>query len=331
MTTDPRPAGVSRSIGQVLATLKGDFPDISISKIRFLESEGLIAPQRAPSGARRYSETDLERLRYVLSVQRDHYLPLKVIKEHLDAIDAGAPPPPVRSLTPVVPGAGEGSTNGSTEPRSTPPVPPAPPKPPVRMTRAVLLEASGLTDAALSELERTQILQPRRGTVYYGRDALTLAIAARRMAEYGIDGRHLRAFKMSADREVGLVEQAIAPHLRRAGGDRDVQAEVTQLVISFHAALVRTAMERGPRRSRARRGSRPGAASRPPLVAAALRSRVGPCVNSMWWASGASSRRTHRWCCCVRWAPPAICPSGSGPVRRPPSRTRRRGSCRRGR
>src|SRR3954453_6082400 len=126
MTTDPRPAGVSRSIGQVLATLKGDFPDISISKIRFLESEGLIAPQRAPSGYRRYSETDLERLRYVLSVQRDHYLPLKVIKEHLDAIDAGAPPPPVRSLTPVVPGTGEGSTNGSAEPRAAPAVPPGP-------------------------------------------------------------------------------------------------------------------------------------------------------------------------------------------------------------
>src|SRR4051812_41097692 len=241
MTTDPRPAGVSRSIGQVLATLKGDFPDISISKIRFLESEGLIAPQRAPSGYRRYSETDLERLRYVLSVQRDHYLPLKVIKEHLDAIDAGAPPPPVSSLTPVVPGTGEGSSNGSTEPRSAAPVPP---KPPVRMTRAALLEASGLTDAALSELERTQILQPRRGTVYYGRDALTLAIAARRMAEYGIDSRHLRAFKMSADREVGLVEQAIAPHLRRSGGARDVRGEAPQLVISFHAALAPPAMER---------------------------------------------------------------------------------------
>jgi hypothetical protein len=112
------------------------------------------------------------------------------------------------------------------------------------MTRADLLEASGLSDAALTELERTQIVQPRRGTVHYGRDALTIAIAARRMAEYGIDGRHLRAFKMSADREVGLVEQAIAPHVRRAGGNRDVQGEVTQLVISFHAALVRTAMER---------------------------------------------------------------------------------------
>jgi DNA-binding transcriptional MerR regulator len=242
-STDPSPAGVSRSIGQVLASLKGDFPDISISKIRFLESEGLIAPQRAPSGYRRYSETDLERLRYVLSVQRDHYLPLKVIKEHLEALDRGVPPPAVPSLTGDGPPPGGGSGNAAAEPRPAA-TPPAPPKLPVRMTRADLLEASGLTDAALSELERTQILQPRRGTVYYGRDALTLAIAAKRMAEYGIDGRHLRAFKMSADREVGLVEQAIAPHVRRAGGNRDVQGEVTQLVISFHAALVRTAMER---------------------------------------------------------------------------------------
>jgi len=244
-STDPGPPGVSRSIGQVLATLKGDFPDISISKIRFLESEGLLAPQRAPSGYRRYRESDLERLRYVLSVQRDHYLPLKVIKEHLEAMDRGAPPPPVRALDPARPAAGESPGGAAGESRSAPAAgPAAAPKLPVRMTRADLLEASGLTDAALGELERTQILQPRRGTVYYGRDALTLAVAARRMAEYGIDGRHLRAFKMSADREVGLVEQAIAPHVRRAGGNRDVQGEVTQLVISFHAALVRTAMER---------------------------------------------------------------------------------------
>ncbi len=242
MSSEPRStSAVSRSIGQVLAALKGDFPDISISKIRFLEAEGLIAPERAPSGYRRYGEHDLERLRYVLAVQRDHYLPLKVIKEHLALMDRGETPPPVPGLERRGPASTEGAA--PAEPRTAPAAPPPPPKPPVRMTRAGLLEASGLTDAALTELERTQIVQPRRGT-YYGRDALTLAIAARRMAEYGIDGRHLRAFKMSADREVGLVEQAIAPHLRRAGGNRDVQGEVTQLVISFHAALVRTAMER---------------------------------------------------------------------------------------
>ena len=241
MSNASESSSVTRSIGQVLAALKGDFPDISISKIRFLESEGLITPERAASGYRRYSQSDLDRLRYVLSVQRDHYLPLRVIKQHLELVDRGEPAPDVPTL------ARGQSTDGSaagSDPRSVPTPPLTPPRAPVRMTRADLLEASGLSDAALTELERTQIVQPRRGTVHYGRDALTLAVAARRMAEYGIDGRHLRAFKMSADREVGLVEQAIAPHIRRAGGNRDVQGEVTQLVISFHAALVRTAMER---------------------------------------------------------------------------------------
>jgi DNA-binding transcriptional MerR regulator len=219
----------TRSIGHVLALLKGDFPDISISKLRFLESEGLVNPRRAPSGYRRYTDADVERLRYVLSVQRSHYLPLKVIREHLEAMDRGQRPPALDS--PLRPEGASGQPSPGT-------------KPPLRLTRQELLEASGLTESALAELERTQILQPKRGSAHYGRDALTLAIAARRLAEYGIDGRHLRAFKISADREVGLVEQAIAPHLRRAGGNKDVSGEVTQLVISFHAALVRTAMER---------------------------------------------------------------------------------------
>lgn len=218
-----------RSIGQVLATLKDEFSDISISKIRFLESEGLISPERAPSGYRRYSPEDVERLRYILSVQKNHYLPLKVIREHLAMMDRGQAPPtmePGRSATPKVATAGK------------------PAQAPLRLTRENLLEASGLTDSALDDLERTQIVSTRRGTAYYGREALTIAIAAKRLAEYGIDTRHLRAFKMSADREVGLVEQAIAPHVRRAKSNKDVAAEVTQLVISFHAALVRTAMDR---------------------------------------------------------------------------------------
>ena len=242
MSNASESSSITRSIGQVLAALKGDFPDISISKIRFLESEGLITPERAASGYRRYSQGDLDRLRYVLSVQRDHYLPLRVIKQHLELVDRGEPAPDVPTLARG--GQADATGGGGGGDARTPTPPQAPPRAPVRMTRADLLEASGLSDAALTELERTQIVQPRRGTVHYGRDALTLAVAARRMAEYGIDGRHLRAFKMSADREVGLVEQAIAPHIRRAGGNHDVQGEVTQLVISFHAALVRTAMER---------------------------------------------------------------------------------------
>ena len=225
----------TRSIGNVLGLLKNEFPDISISKIRFLETEGLISPQRAPSGYRRYTDADVERLRYVLSVQRSHYLPLKVIREHLEAMDRGQPPPALESPFPMAEPPTVASSGQPSQPTA---------RPPVRLSRAELLEASGLTELALAELERNQIVQTRRGSKHYGRDALTLAIAARRLGEYGIDGRHLRAFKISADREVGLVEQAIAPHVRRAGGNKDVSGEVTQLVISFHAALLRTAMER---------------------------------------------------------------------------------------
>ena len=235
---DPRGRVATRSIGQVLAVLRPDFPEISISKIRFLESEGLVSPQRAESGYRRYTDADVERLRYVLAVQREHYVPLKVIRDHLAQIDRGLNPPLLGSVRQP-----ESAEPGGSAAEAAAPTPAAP-KAPLRLSRAELLEASGLTEAALSELERNQIILPRRGTSSYGRDALTLAVAARRLGEYGLDGRHLRAFKMSADREVGLVEQAIAPHVRRAGGNRDVSAEVTQLVISFHAALVRTAMER---------------------------------------------------------------------------------------
>jgi DNA-binding transcriptional MerR regulator len=236
LVAETRLRHATRSIGQVMAILRTEFPDISISKIRFLEAEGLITPQRAPSGYRRYTEGDVERLRYVLAVQRDHYLPLKVIKEHLEQLDRGQSPL-------IVSGQSAPAGSGSAGAGRTGNPPAAAAKQPVRLTRQELLEASGLTESALGELERTQIVATRRGTAHYARDALTLAIAARRLAEYGIDGRHLRVFKLSADREVGLVEQVIAPYVRRTGGNRDVPSDVTQLVISFHAALVRTAME----------------------------------------------------------------------------------------
>ena len=163
-----------RSIGQVLAALKGDFPDISISKIRFLETEGLVTPERAPSGYRRYVESDIERLRYVLTVQRDHYLPLKVIREHLSLIDRGEVPPGRAGLlppgaTPVDPPTGSGAETarracraGAGLPRT--PAPPTPPsRQPLRLSRKDLLEASGLTESALMELERNQHRRARGG------------------------------------------------------------------------------------------------------------------------------------------------------------------------
>lgn len=263
-----------RSIGQVLASLKGDFPEISISKIRFLESEGLLAPQRAPSGYRRYNESDVERLRYILRVQKSHYLPLKVIREHLELMDRGLEPPrlePVRPRPPVdddlVLGGPAPSTTSAPTPtsddggdqRSNAANTDGPsatgkqarqpgqrqPARQIRLSRADLLQASGLTESALAELESIQVLVPRRGSQFYGREALAIAVAARRLAVYGIDSRHLRAFKLAADREIGLVEQAIAPHVRRGvrDGRGDVAAEVTQLVIGVHAALIRIGME----------------------------------------------------------------------------------------
>ncbi|HOQ52603.1 MAG TPA: MerR family transcriptional regulator [Micropruina sp.] len=226
-----------RSIGQVLSVLKADFPDVSISKIRFLESEGLIAPERAPSGYRRYAESDIVRLRYILTVQKSHYLPLKVIKEHLEAMDRGEDPPRLEPLTGAaaatevpLPTAAGGQSTART------------PKRPIRVTRRELLELSGLSEASLSELERHALVSPRRGTVYYGRDALTVAVAARKLSAYGMDARHLRVVKQAAEREVGLIEQAIAPHLRRSQSPQQLAQEVMQLVMHAHAAIMRSTM-----------------------------------------------------------------------------------------
>lgn len=220
-----------RSIGQVLSVLKPDFPEVSISKIRFLESEGLISPERAPSGYRRYALADVERLRFILGAQKNQYLPLKVIREQLDLMDRG--------LEPAV-------NEQSAVPAPVSPVAPltAPPQRNiVRLTRRELIEASGLSDATLTELERQMIIKPRRGTVYYGREALAIAVVARKLTPYGMDARHLRAIMHSAEREVGLIEAAVAPYARRSKAAREVTQEVTQLVMQAHAALMHSAMD----------------------------------------------------------------------------------------
>ncbi len=224
-------APTSRSIGQVLKILAEDFPDVSISKIRFLETEGLLTPERAPSGYRRYSDEDVARLRYILDVQKNHYLPLKVIREHLAAMDAGQSPPSIEAPRPEPVAAAPASVPlGGRQ------------KNPLRITRRDLLSMSGLTDAALAELERHALVVARRGTVYYGRDALTVAVVARKLAPYGMDARHLRAVKQAAEREAGLIEQAVAPHQRRGASSRQASADVMQLILHAHAALLRSAV-----------------------------------------------------------------------------------------
>ncbi len=224
-----------RSIGQVLKALQTEFPDISISKIRFLESEGLLSPERAPSGYRRYSTHDLERLKYVLNAQRNHYLPLKVIREHLDLIDQGMQPPPIQTPRPQPPTDSPPAEDVAEEPTQ------ARPNRAIRLSRRELLDASGLSEPTLVELERQLVIRPRRGTSFYGRESLTLAVVARRLMSYGIDARHLRAVKIAAEREVGLVEQAVAT-VRRPQS-RESTAEVMQLIMHAHAALMQSALD----------------------------------------------------------------------------------------
>lgn len=232
------PAAARRSIGQVLPLLKSEFPDISISKIRFLESEGLVAPERAPSGYRRYSEADVDRLRYILRMQRDHYLPLKVIRENLSMMDRGIEAPTADTPAAQAPAA-------NPKPVSVPETgPPAPESPrPIKLTRRELIQVSGLSEATLIELERQQMVVPRRGSLYYGREALTLCVVARKLQGYGMDTRHLRAIKQAAEREAGLVEQAVRPHLVRSANPAQTLRDVSQLVVHAHAALMYTLLE----------------------------------------------------------------------------------------
>ncbi|MCL1841533.1 MAG: MerR family transcriptional regulator [Propionibacteriaceae bacterium] len=223
------PPDQRRSIGAILPILKAEFPDITISKIRFLESEGLISPERAPSGYRRYSQADIDRLRYILRMQRDHYLPLKVIRDHLDMMDRGVEPPVPD--TPAVPGLAEAEEDASSDHQ------------PIKLTKRELIQVSGLSEATLVELERQQMVLPRRGSMYYGREALMICVVARKMQGYGMDIRHLRAIKQSAERESGMVEQAMAPLRHRQQAGEHLQ-ELTQLVIQAHAALMYTLLQR---------------------------------------------------------------------------------------
>ena len=233
------PGPGARSIGEVLAELRPEFPDITISKIRFLESEGLVEPQRTASGYRKFTRADIHRLRYVLTSQRDHYLPLKVIKDNLEAMDRGLEPAgPGGSLAPTVPEAAQ-APPGLPGPQDF-----APAATELRLSRAELLATAGLADEQLRGLEEHGLITPREGSGYYDGDALSIASTVAQMARFGIEARHLRAFKTAADREIGLVQQVVTPLVRQRSPDARAQAEQTAreiaaLSIRLHAALVK--------------------------------------------------------------------------------------------
>jgi DNA-binding transcriptional MerR regulator len=212
------PARAYFGIGEVLVQLQDEFPDVSVSKIRFLETEGLIQPARSPSGYRRFASADVDRLRYILTAQRDRYLPLRVIKDQLDAVEEEDRP---------------GGTGAFPAYADSP------------LTRRELLEATGLDEAALAELEDFGLV--RRSGRHYGPDALAAARAVVALGGYGVQARNLRVLRASAERETALIEQVVAPILRqRSPGARDrarrTAREIAAIALRLHAALIEAAL-----------------------------------------------------------------------------------------
>lgn len=225
------------TIGDVLAHLKSDFPDLTISKIRFLEDAGLIQPDRTPSGYRKFSAADVSRLRYVLAQQRDHYLPLRVIKDQLDAIDRGATPADATDspLTAHVQLAAIKDNAPTAAHFSQAPAV-------LRLTREELLNAAGLRREQLAELEQFGMVSAKPGGLFDD-DALTVCKIVADLARFGLEGRHLRAFRTAAEREVSLFSQVVGPMSRQRGGEAKARAEETvrelaALSVRLHAALV---------------------------------------------------------------------------------------------
>jgi DNA-binding transcriptional MerR regulator len=240
------------TIGAVLAALAPDFPDVSISKIRFLEAEGLVTPERTASGYRTFSPDDLERLRYILTAQRDRFWPLKVIREALDKLERGLEPAPL--------GETEG-TDGPDRTNGTPLLPQVPagagnPALPtafemgrrgdLRLTDVELRDAAGLDQPTFEALATFGLLRPNPAG-HYGDAALEVARAAGALAAYGIEPRHMRPFKTAADREIGLVQQvtsSIRGRNRKAGGKvtGDPTPQILVECIALHTALVKAGL-----------------------------------------------------------------------------------------
>ncbi|HEX6469307.1 MAG TPA: MerR family transcriptional regulator [Streptosporangiaceae bacterium] len=229
------------TIGEVLGLLQGEFPDVTISKIRFLESEGLIEPARTPSGYRKFSHGDVERLRFILAAQRDHYLPLRVIKERLDARDLGEPPgAPGAVRRPRTLVAADGADDARLRLPGDRDAPAA-----LMLTRRQLIDGAGIDEALLTQLEEFGLI--RRTSGHYDGEALSIARTAAALGAFGFEVRHLRAVKAAAEREVGLIERMIAPLLRQRspgahGRAEDAAREIAALTLRLHTVLVSTGL-----------------------------------------------------------------------------------------
>ncbi len=223
------------SIGAVLDLLRGDFPDVTISKIRFLEAEGLVTPERTSSGYRRFTAYDCARLRFILTAQRDQYLPLKVIKAQLDAQPDGELPQSgsaygVPRLVPVDARADESAVAAAQ----------------VRLSREDLLTRSGVDDELLTALVKAGVITTGPAG-FFDEHAVVIAQCASALADYGVEPRHLRAFRSAADRQSDLIAQIAGPVVKAGNpGARDraddLAREVAALAITLHTSLIKSAV-----------------------------------------------------------------------------------------
>lgn len=208
------------SIGQVLARLNPEFPDLSPSKLRFLEERQLITPSRTESGYRKFSAVDVERLRLVLSMQRDYYLPLKVIRSYLDELDAGREP--------VLPG-GVTVAAPSMLPTER------------RLSREELIREAGANAMLLQDAVSASLIVPAD---HYGEDSLAVLKSLVELQRSGIEPRHLRGFRAAAERELGLIESALIPIARRKDASSRAKAQELAREIAGQLEVVRSSLIR---------------------------------------------------------------------------------------
>jgi DNA-binding transcriptional MerR regulator len=230
-----------KSIGEVLSELKDEFPDVTISKIRFLESQGLLDPERTPSGYRKFYDNDVARLRWILRQQREHFLPLKVIKGRLIGDDE------TESGEEEQAGAGAaGPADAAVSVAIDEPEPLSLPRSGTSLTLPELAATCGLEPGDLKDLERFGLITGRTvgGTAYYDDDALAAAHVAAGFMKFGVEARHLRMYKTAAEREAGFFEQVVMPMLKQRNPEARRQASETLAELARLGQQLRNSMLR---------------------------------------------------------------------------------------
>jgi DNA-binding transcriptional MerR regulator len=209
------PPAKAMTIGAICKALEQEFPDISISKIRYLEDQKLLAPRRTPGGYRLYSAGDVDRLRTILRLQRDEFLPLRVIRQELAS---------GRTESDLAPGSGGGDGSAGTRRKRRPSV--TAPSTGALYSLDDVVEETRADPRLVAELEDYGVIkgENRAGTKYYDETEREIVRAVTELARYGVGGRNLRAFRTSADREAALLQQILAPALRSRNAKRRQEA-----------------------------------------------------------------------------------------------------------